>query len=194
MSPSLFDRDIRQSLRHDHLKHYYEDECARVVEELDVMAGDSLARVDISIINGQLLGFEIKSDRDNLDRLPNQVKVYSRVFDLVTIIAGPKHVCKLDSIVPEYFGIMVAERDLVKGMSLTIERPARLNPEQDAYAVASLLWTNEAKSILQQYGFKGLSKLRSWELSRKIAESLTLAEVSACVRAALKKRPADWKP
>lgn len=193
MSPSLFDRDIRYSLRHDHLKHYYEDKCARVVEELDVMAEDCLARVDISVINGQLLGFEIKSDRDNLDRLPNQAKVYSRVFDLVTIIAGPKHVCKLKGIVPDYFGIMIAERDLVEGMSLIIERPAQLNPEQDAYAVANLLWTVEAKNILQQYGFKGLSKLRSWELSKKIAESFTLEEVSACVRATLKKRPTDWK-
>lgn len=194
MSLSLFDRDIRHSLRYDHLKHYYEDECARVVEELDVMADDCLARVDISVINGQLLGFEIKSDRDNLDRLPNQAKVYSRVFDLVTVIAGPKHVSKLTSIIPDYFGIMVAERDVTKGMSLIVERVAQPNPEQDAYAIASLLWSMEAKAVLQQHGFKGLSKLRSWELARKIAESLTLEEVSACVRATLKKRPFDWKP
>jgi hypothetical protein len=37
-------------------------------------------RVDVAVINGELHGYEIKSERDTLERLPRQVKAYSAVL------------------------------------------------------------------------------------------------------------------
>jgi len=69
----LLDREIREYLHNTHLKHYKEDGISRVVDEMGLSS--HTARIDIGVINGQLLGFEIKSDRDNLDRLPGHLEV-----------------------------------------------------------------------------------------------------------------------
>lgn len=36
-----------------------------------------VARLDTGVVNGQLVGYDIKSDHDNLDRLPGQMEVYN---------------------------------------------------------------------------------------------------------------------
>ena len=55
----------------------------RIWPEMSLALGAS--RVDVCVINGTLSGYEIKSPRDNLDRLPSQVEHYGRVLDRATI-------------------------------------------------------------------------------------------------------------
>ncbi len=58
------------------------DHDTKVVQEMGVWNGT--VRIDIAVINGELGGFELKSDSDNLLRLPAQAELYSRVFDRMT--------------------------------------------------------------------------------------------------------------
>ena len=81
----MLDRDIRLHLHEYHLYEYKkEDSTAVVVDEMGLSA--HAARIDIGVINGKMVGYEIKSDRDNLDRLPRQLAIYNQIFDLVTIV------------------------------------------------------------------------------------------------------------
>ena len=83
---ALSDADIRlivRSLLHD------EADDGRVFEEVGLLQGE--ARPDFLLVNGSLHGYEIKSDLDTLRRLDNQIRVYSKVLDLVTIVATPRH-------------------------------------------------------------------------------------------------------
>ena len=65
------DSDIREVLLDSWQKKYFSDESTRVFEELGLCQGD--ARVDVAVVNGSIHGFEIKSERDSLDRLSNQL-------------------------------------------------------------------------------------------------------------------------
>jgi hypothetical protein len=64
-----------------------------IFEELGVQHG--LSRIDLAVVNGELHGFEFKSDKDTLARLPEQAESYGRVFDRVTLVVGESHLLHL---------------------------------------------------------------------------------------------------
>jgi hypothetical protein len=55
----MLDRDIRAYLYENYLRQYTEDKTARVVPEMGLSA--HAARIDIGVVNGQLVGYEIKT-------------------------------------------------------------------------------------------------------------------------------------
>ena len=186
----MLDREIRQYLHNTYLKRYKVDGVSRIVEEMGLSS--HAARIDIGVINGQLVGYEIKSDRDNLDRLPGQLEVYNQIFDLITVISGPKHADKLEKILPAHCGLLVTDHR--EGRPELVERiTATQNQQQSGYMIASLLWHDEAKQLLIRLGFgKGLSRLRRWELWERIAENIPIKQVSYHVRTILKART-TWR-
>ena len=90
-----------------------------IVEELGLCRGS--VRADIAVINGLMKGFEIKSDRDTLQRLLTQAMVYSRVFDTATLVTAERHVAGAMLALPPWWGIEVIGND----GSLTEVRPTR---------------------------------------------------------------------
>jgi len=191
----MLDCEIRAYLRDTYLRQYREDRSACVVEEMALSA--HAARIDIGVINGQLVGYEIKSDRDNLDRLPRQLEVYNQIFDRITVICGPKHEKKISAwllmVGFGHCGLLVTQQ--INGCpELRPVRPATANPYRNGYMIASLLWQEEAKQLLVSLGQgKGLSRLRRWELWERLAAHVTdLDELSDKVRGVLKART-TWR-
>src|SRR4051812_44988248 len=102
----MTDSEIRKSLHATILRHYHEAPETLVVDELGLRHGS--CRADIAVVNGCLLGYEIKSDRDSLMRLKNQISVYDAVFDNITIVVGPRHNAVISRRVPRHWGVMLA--------------------------------------------------------------------------------------
>lgn len=69
------------------------------------------ARIDLAVVNGEMAGFEIKSDADNLGRLANQVPAFSRVFDRLSIVTTKKHLTASRRKVPAWWGIILFSAD-----------------------------------------------------------------------------------
>ena len=107
MTISTCDHDIRAALRRTVVRRAEERPMTRVIEELGVLHGWN--RIDIAILGRKLHGYEIKSDRDTLDRLPQQVASYNQVFDLVTLVVGWRHAAAAMREAPRWWGITLAE-------------------------------------------------------------------------------------
>lgn len=181
------DIDVRISLRDLIMaQHQYEPDTL-VLDELGLYGG--AVRVDLTAINGCMHGYEIKSNRDTLERLPAQVELYSEVLDLATLVVGEKHHAKAKVLVPEWWGISIALPCESGSIVLAEERKAQTNPNIDAFAVACLLWRDEALQLLEEAdAAKGVrSKPREF-LYRRLAESLTLDQLRDLVRERLKAR------
>lgn len=186
------DKDIRVSIKESLLKKYYMDSDSRVVEELNVNYGD--ARIDIAVINGALHGYEIKSEKDTLYRLPNQLVSYSKTFDYLTVITGSNHLLHLESLLPKWCGIIIAS--YIKGtkdIQLNIHRNTERNNNIDKYSIVQLLWKDEVINILKSIniikGLSGKSKHYLWNL---LANSLDEKSLSEKVREVIKLR-VNWK-
>lgn len=149
------------------------------------------ARVDIGLVNGSLEGFEIKSDRDTLRRLPAQVEAYNRVFDRVWIVVSGRHVDRLADIVPRWWGVRQASNGS-EGVEIKIIREAKLNPRRQPLALAQLLWRDELLGALTELGLetKMLSKPKR-ALQETLADAVELDDLARIVRDAIKRR--DWR-
>jgi hypothetical protein len=187
---ALRDLDIRHALR-AHLAHVHAgDTHTRVIEEMELCL--NAARVDLAVVNGRLEGFEIKSDRDRLDRLARQADVYNRVFDRMTVVAGQRHLPSAIEAIPVWWGVSEA-RAVEDGVELRVIRPAQNNPEPDGYSVAQLLRRAEALAILDQAGAsRGVRSKSLPFVWQRLVDALPADELACRVRDALIAR-ADWR-
>ena len=149
-------------------------------------------RVDVAAINGSITGCEIKSCRDNFGRLDRQVRAYSAVVDsAVLIVEGPAATRALD-LVPPWWGVWQASPGHSGAAQLEVLRPAASNPEPVPYAIAQLLWRDEAMAVLQERGdASGLRTATRWRLWEALAEQLPLEQLRREVRNRIKARQ-DW--
>ena len=187
----MLERDIRNTLRRGLVAAFRNDPSTMIIDELGICSG--VARVDIAVVNGELKGFEIKSNQDNLDRLPSQARMYGRVFDTMTIVSGPRHLSKLESSIPDWWGIVAANPGRCGELELQAIRPEAKNLGHDPLSVAQLLWREEALSELRKVGkAKGLSNRPRIFLWHALVSAFSLSDLRRIVRARLKSRE-NWR-
>lgn len=86
-------------------------------------------KADLAILNGTATVYEIKSERDSLARLANQVENYKRVFAKVYVIASEGHVAGVLDTVPDDVGVMMlASRYRISTVREAADRPDRICP------------------------------------------------------------------
>jgi len=183
------DADIRKLL-HPYLERKnrkYKDTI--IVDELDLCSG--LSRIDIAVINGIIHGYEIKSEEDTLNRLPNQISYYNKSLEKITIATNKSHIKKIDKFVPEWWGlILITDKDKQKRI---IElRQARTNPLLNNLSLLQILWKNELISVSNKYNIKISCQSNKRKLRESIANCLDTSILSQEVRTALKSRQ-NWR-
>jgi hypothetical protein len=162
-----------------------------VIDELGLDHG--ACRVDIAVINGHIRGVEIKADADVLDRLPGQIAAYGAVVDRATLIAAPRHIEKAVALLPDWWGVMSAERRASGKIGFRIMRPERANRNVDALTMARLLWRPEAAAILRELeASEKLLRQPREVLYRALVAALPKRVLGERVRYALKVREA-WR-
>ena len=85
---TLTEESLRRSLHSYLIVQQQVEPDTTVIYELGLCQGS--ARVDLAVIDGQLHGYEIKSERDSLRRLRAQADLYNKVFDRVTLVCTEK--------------------------------------------------------------------------------------------------------
>lgn len=106
-------------------------------------------KADLAILNGTSTVYEIKSERDSLSRLENQLLNYRKVFAQVYVIAAEPFVPQIISSTPREIGVM----SLTRWNRITTVRQAASRPECVCpITIFDSLRTTEARDILQRLG------------------------------------------
>lgn len=181
------DRDVRVALL-DWLSDLHAgDPDTKIVEEMGVWSGT--CRIDVAVINGELTGFELKSERDTLQRLPTQAEIYGLVFDKIYLVSTTKHLAAARNIVPKWWGQLTVKTNKTGSFEIHQNRVAKHNPKIDSEILASLLWKDEAISLLDEYGLaRGNRSKSSQFLHRLLADQLDEDVLRGEVRSKLKQR------
>jgi hypothetical protein len=181
------DPQIRIAFHRTLLQEYHRDPTALVIDELGLEHGR--CRADIAVINGYLIGYEIKSDVDSLKRLSLQIEAYSAVFDNASVITTDRHLDEVVDNVPGWWGVLVAKEACSGVIHFEHVRYAHHNTGTNDYSVAQLLWRNEAQDILMKLGVRrsALRKSRAL-LYRDIIELLQPSDLRRVVAEYLKRR------
>lgn len=188
----FYDKHIRHALVEGFCRTpAFVEEETYVIEEFDLCGG--ISRIDVALVNGMLHGFEIKSDRDNLERLARQQEDYNRVFNTVTVVTTKAHLSNVEDLIPAWWGLIELSEN--KGRtSISLVRKPGLNPGVDGFHVAMLLWREELLVLLREKAgiTAGVKSKTRRALARLACEKIPLADIESYVRTALKSRPA-WK-
>lgn len=185
------DVEIRAALHKKKLKKYHECPETLVVDELGLAHGKN--RIDIAVLNGYVHGYEIKSSKDSLARLPSQFNEYRRSLEKISIVAAENHMDELFELVPLWCGLILATKGPKGGVHFTNIRLPKLNPDIDTFSFAHLLWRKEARELLVKLGENPKTlNLPKRKLYNKIASLISARELSEKIKAQLMAR-GDWR-
>ena len=102
-------------------------------------------RADLVMANGKLSVFEIKSERDNLDRLKGQISSYKNFFEEVTVVCAPRHQVNVQAIVSDNIGVWLVGNN----GHLSVLRKAKSAPLPSIENWLSFLPVDELKKLLR---------------------------------------------
>jgi hypothetical protein len=144
----MLDKDVRQAVKTKILKDHMNDPSTLVIDELGLDYGRN--RIDIAVINGEMHGYELKSDSDTLKRLPQQSKCYSLVMDKMTLVVGERHAEEALLIIPEWWGVKIATMGKFGAIHLETERRNKKNRNIDPIELLKLIWKDEVLELLSK--------------------------------------------
>ena len=146
------------------------------------------SRADFVFLNGKAIVYEIKTDRDNLDRLESQVADYYKAFKYVSVACGGAWLKELNArLKGTPVGlVLLEEKDHVR----TVREPRPNCKALDADVMFDVLRRNEIDTVLRQvYGcLPNTSSVRYYALARKWFCRIPMRQVYPLFMAALKKR------
>lgn len=162
----------------------------RIIPEMTIC--DGVSRVDIAVANGCLCGYEIKSDKDTLDRLAGQIDSYEKTFDKAYIVVGEKYRDSISRHIPDWWGIYVASYNERGEIGLREVRKGKRNRAIASEALLELLWSDEVKQLLNLYGFKSLSGKNRRVLRSMAVDSIPKEKIRVYTRETIKHRK-EWR-
>ncbi|WP_425459366.1 sce7726 family protein [Flexivirga caeni] len=167
------------------------DDASRLV--VDEFVIGERGRIDIAVIGDHLVGYELKSDRDTLTRLPRQMDVFGDVFDFCVLVVTTRHLSKARQILKRGWGLAVVDRTPDDGLSYQQVRQANQRRSVDTVALALLLWRDELLHALdalgQAGGYRGLTRN---ELAKHLADVTERDQLRSIVTTALTERQ-GWR-
>ena len=185
------DPEIRLALHGKKLRVHRTAPNTIVVDELGL--AHAKVRIDVAVINGCVHGYEIKSSKDTLSRLPMQLNLYTQCLEKLTLICAPRHVAKAQTMAPDWCGIIEAQKGNRGGITFETIRRSRKNPDVDPVQLAHLLWRPEAIALLSKYVPEAkLGKLPRRELYKSLSELLSVPELTTAIREFMQRRQ-TWR-
>ena len=155
----MLDKDMREPLF-----EYLEDRYGkvRIIEEKVIKK----SRADVlAIIEGAIIGLEIKSDSDTYTRLARQVKDYDRFCDKCYVVVGESHI-HVSEHIPDYWGIIVINKE-----NVIVERDADSCPKVNIMNQLNILWRNELLNIQLKEGLPKLRNSRRVDIYKRLIDT-----------------------
>lgn len=137
------------------------------------------SKADCVILNGSSTCYEIKSDFDNLDRLPEQLSYYKRIFDKTYVVVGKSHLNKVLNLCCDDVGII----ELTPRKSLRVIREANTSKDPvDVPILMRSLRVDEYKEITSKVSGESIEYPNTEIFS--VCESILINSPSSDVRQA----------
>lgn len=141
-------------------------------------------RADVVVIGVHMSGFEIKTERDTLKRLPRQAAAYARLFDRCTVVVAERHVAAAIEMLPEWWGVSAIVADNTLPSFLPV-RSATPNDGVDPETLVRLLWREEVRAILSALGNKPDPRASRSSMWQHLLHLVDLERLKDTVRGAL---------
>lgn len=148
---------------------------AALIDELRVHKGNAIA--DVVSLHKYAHCYEIKSDKDNVEKVQKQANFYDLVFKKSTLVTTEKHLAKGLASLPIHWGILVAKISDGK-IVFRYARKAKISPNFDKKLALMTLWRSELTSLAEPLTDINLKKYSRDSLSELLARNLSESKLS----------------
>lgn len=162
----------------DHLLDRVPTETHAIASEFPFDSGRRKA--DLLLSGASLHAFEIKSARDRLDSIGDQLSDYLKCFEAVSVVTEPGHLKTLRQQVPRSVGIIEVSEEGAKE-----RRQAKLRSGLPKDAVATLLTRRDLERLHSTLSHNSLGagkRIQTDQLRARVAEVLTREQLIALAR------------
>lgn len=156
------------------LFEHYEGSCKRLRFFEEFRMGRKTRADAILVTETELVGFEFKSDKDTLARLPHQIGDYERFCDRNYLVTGLKFKDRAPEEIPAHWGIYCVYLDEKETLQLECLRKAQENKKRmRLHNQLRLLWRSELIPIIKKYRLGAVSTKNKLELVRTMEHNLS---------------------
>ena len=156
------------------LFEYYENRNVRQRFFEEFCFGRKTRADALLVTETEMIGFEFKSDKDNLNRLERQIHDYERYCGRNYLVTGQKFKEKAPEEIPEHWGIYCIYMDDSQTLQLECIRKAQPNNKRmRLHNQLRLLWRSELIPIIRKYKLGGVTAKNKLELVRTMEHNLT---------------------
>lgn len=149
---------------------------------------DQAFRADLVVVNSGLIGFEIKSEKDNLKRWDAQKIAYTNVFNEVWLCCHHKHIKKAMVDMPKHIGILTINAENRLEITRLAVKDHGLN---NTYDLSSMLWREELNELANLHKIKWKSRTNKREARAIIMKELSISDVMGFLIKKLKIRKSE---
>jgi hypothetical protein len=143
-------------------------------------------RADLVVLGRYMDGFEIKTERDTLRRLPAQAAAYEQLFDRCSAVVAARHLAPVEALLPDWWGLSTIS---VNGeVSFTSHRRPRVNGRVDPELLVRLLWKEEALAALRGITGEAPPKMSRTAVWASLLDNSSPTQIRRLVRQALIRR------
>lgn len=158
----MLDNEMREPL-FDFLEEHFGK--IRFIEEKVIMK----SRADVlGVIDGAIVGFEIKSDSDTYMRLETQIPDYDKYCDYSYLVIGKSHLKHAEEHIPAHWGLICIS-DL---NNVEMIREAGLSPKVKLVNQLGFLWRNELTELLLMNHFPKYTGKNKKEIAKFLVDSV----------------------
>lgn len=141
-------------------------------------------RADLVVVGKSMSGYEIKTERDTLRRLPRQAAAYGRVFDACSIVTAERHLDAALDIIPEWWGA-IAYVNHDQPLAFREVRAASPNCKLDPETLVRLLWRDEVRAALISIGSEPDPRASRVSMWQHLLALIDLGRLREIVRTAI---------
>ena len=158
----MLDSEMREPL-FDYLEEYFGK--IRFIEEKVIMK----SRADVlGVIDGAIVGFEIKSDSDTYQRLETQIPDYDKYCDYAYLVIGKKHKKHAEEHIPDHWGLICIN----DAENIEMCREAGLSPKVKLINQLGFLWRNELGELLSVNHLPKCTNKNKKEISKLLIDTI----------------------
>jgi len=140
-------------------------------------------KLDLLLVNGNSVAYEIKTELDSPDRLPSQLSTYQRAFECVYLVTHENCAPKFTSDLPSGVGIL----QLSSRYTLETVRPAEIDHSRlDPTVIFNMFRRPEYEAIIRKYfgSVPSVPNTRIYTECRRLFLELPISSVCAEAMAA----------
>lgn len=181
----MYEKEIKIELC-KRLKEKFPNNIVYAEKEFYQLGKGNTSRIDTFMINnGLFIGYEIKSNKDAINRLKKQIPKYIKLFNKLIIVSESKKIIALKKLVPSYCGLIEVFKTHTGEFCFNRIQKAKKIFKQNKKHLLNVI---RKKELLLYFSKEKLKNYSKRKIINEIVKKFSLKELRSIIETLLKER------